>query len=211
MSHFTCLVIGDNPDEQLEPFSERIKVPRYKTSDLSELDKNRFVNYYNTNQPKEETEGLDFEQLYQKFGKDWNNKEWIKDENGDWIETSTYNHHSKWDWYELGGRWAGSIKLKPEVEEYTKPNFSWGWDEEPKQQILSEKLCDQAYKSEIANLNELKPFAVLKDGQWYERGEMGWFAIVSNEKSEEQWDNEIEKLLNDLSDDTLISMYDCHI
>lgn len=211
MSHFTCLVIGDNPDEQLEPFSEHIKVPRYKIKDLSEDEIIRFMNFYKREKPKSEVSGLDFEQLYKKFGKDWNGNDWQKDSNGVWIETSQYNPNSKWDWYELGGRWAGSIKLKPEIEEFTKPNFSWGWKQSEKEKILSENLCDQAYKHEIANLNELKPFAVLKDGQWYERGEMGWFAIVSNEKSEEHWDNEIEKLLNDLSDDTLISMYDCHI
>lgn len=32
------------------------------------------------------------------------------DEDGNRI--STYNPNSKWDWYEIGGRWGGSLKLK---------------------------------------------------------------------------------------------------
>lgn len=32
------------------------------------------------------------------------------DEDGNYI--STYNPNSKWDWYEFGGRWGGSLKLK---------------------------------------------------------------------------------------------------
>ena len=32
------------------------------------------------------------------------------DEDGNYI--STYNPDSKWDWYEVGGRWSGSLKLK---------------------------------------------------------------------------------------------------
>ena len=58
---------------------------------------------------------------------------------------------------------------------------------------------------------EIVTFAVVKDGEWYERGEMGWWGIVSDEKDTEVWNNQFNKLLNDLPEDTLLSMYDCHI
>ncbi|MBQ1789868.1 MAG: hypothetical protein II008_06820 [Oscillospiraceae bacterium] len=35
------------------------------------------------------------------------------DENGNYI--STYNLNSKWDWYEVGGRWSGQLKLKKRI------------------------------------------------------------------------------------------------
>lgn len=54
-------------------------------------------------------------------------------------------------------------------------------------------------------------FAVLKDGKWYERGEMGWWGIVSNEKNKNQWFSEMNKLIDELPDQTLLSVYDCHI
>lgn len=53
--------------------------------------------------------------------------------------------------------------------------------------------------------------AVVKDGQWYERGEMGWFAIVHDEKPGEQWERQFASLLDGLPDDTTLTVVDCHI
>lgn len=72
-------------------------------------------------------------------------------------------------------------------------------------QITREEYANNAAKSCLST------FAVVKDGVWYERGEMGWWGVVSNEKDKSDWDSEFEKLLSDLSDDTLVSIYDCHI
>lgn len=55
------------------------------------------------------------------------------------------------------------------------------------------------------------PFAFVKDGKWHERGEMGWFALVRDEKDENVWNQEFWKMFNALPDNTLISMIDCHI
>lgn len=55
----------------------------------------------------------------------------------------------------------------------------------------------------------LSTFAVLKDGKWYERGKMGWWGIVMDEKND--WDAEFHKLFDSLPDDTMLSVYDCHI
>lgn len=53
--------------------------------------------------------------------------------------------------------------------------------------------------------------AVIKDGQWYERGEMGWWGVVLNEKDGNEWIDEFAKLIDGLPDDILLSVYDCHI
>lgn len=53
--------------------------------------------------------------------------------------------------------------------------------------------------------------AVIKDGKWYERGEMGWWGTVHNEKERDAWVEEYAALLDGLPDDTLLSVYDCHI
>lgn len=52
-------------------------------------------------------------------------------------------------------------------------------------------------------------FAVIKDGKWYERGHMGWWGAVSDEK--DNWSQEFSKLIDSVSDETLLSVYDCHI
>lgn len=54
-------------------------------------------------------------------------------------------------------------------------------------------------------------FAVVKDGKWYERGEMGWWGIVSDEKNTDEWNEQFTKLIEEQSDDTLLSLFDCHI
>lgn len=57
----------------------------------------------------------------------------------------------------------------------------------------------------------LTAFALVKDGQWYERGKMGWFACVSNEKAADQWDAEVAALLAGLPADAWLTVIDCHI
>jgi len=57
----------------------------------------------------------------------------------------------------------------------------------------------------------ISTFAVLKDGEWYEKGEMGWWGCVSDEKAPDSWTDEFNNLLDSLPNDTLLSLYDCHI
>lgn len=64
---------------------------------------------------------------------------------------------------------------------------------------------------ENARRSTIVTFAVLYNGQWYEKGEMGWWAMVSNEKDADEWNDQFYKLLDGLPDDTLLSIYDLHI
>lgn len=54
-------------------------------------------------------------------------------------------------------------------------------------------------------------FAVVKDGKWYEKGKMGWFAYVADEKDPETWRSMFAKLIDGLPDDTQLTVVDCHI
>jgi len=60
-----------------------------------------------------------------------------------------------------------------------------------------------------AKNNAISTFAVIKDGKWYEKGKMGWWACVSDEK--ENWNEEFNNIILNLPDDVLLSIYDCHI
>jgi hypothetical protein len=64
---------------------------------------------------------------------------------------------------------------------------------------------------ERARAQAVCTFAVVKDGQWYERGQMGWWGVVHDEKDRDAWQRQVRELLLGLSGDTLISIYDCHI
>lgn len=355
MSHFTVLVIGPDPEKQLAPFDENLDTPEYCKGEVSEEEKERFVDYYTRN--GENPDGLDYDGLYPIKGKDWDGGKNKKNPTtGVWEEFSTYNPKSKWDWYQLGGRWSGLLKLKPKMllpfhldgftpaevnnfvelyksnrkkfmtvtskyngktesirkaiadiidsmanlqfPEHKLGDKSWfnegeeiaaGYaDQALKRDIDFEGMRNEAearcreeydrvlviFGGEIPKVEHLwatiidkenpffgpmtidekrdfyhaqagplkakelhsqlgwnfdldeyqKPleqlvkearqeagqtFGVLKDGVWYEKGEMGWWACVSNEKDD--WSAEYAKLLDEIPDDTLVSVYDCHI
>ena len=99
-------------------------------------------------------------------------------------EESTYNPKAKWDWYEIGGRWDGH---------YGQGNLI-----------------------PLADLREVDPsFAVvLPDGTWHERGNMGWFAAVTNEIPGDDWANKFETLIapyRDPRQGAIAVLVDCHI
>lgn len=299
MSHFTVLIIGDDPEKQLEPFNEHIQVPEYEREEVSQEEKESFLNTYTEYVPdrgygaKSEKEAkknikLLFKELYEKYGKDWNEESWKERTDGTWYEYSTYNPKSKWDWYLLGGRWTGFFKLKNKttgtigepgimtepaeegrvdaaflkdidingmMQEEAKKAYKifrkakkliagesfkhWEdvrnmfkddikeakkfYNNQPPIKRFNKstdfglfsnaedfdmKEIDYVKKAEDATLS---PFAVLKDGKWHEKGEMGWWACVTNEKDQTDWNIEVNKLINGLPGDTLISIYDCHI
>jgi hypothetical protein len=112
MSHFTVLVVGEDPEKQLAPYDENMQVPEYVREEVNEEEKQRFLKYYVEDKKKIGAD-VSFEEAYTLCGEDWNNSSWRKDEDGVWKEYTTYNPKSKWDWYSLGGRWTGYFKLKP--------------------------------------------------------------------------------------------------
>ena len=102
-------------------------------------------------------------------------------------ETVTYNPKSKWDWYQIGGRWDGFFG---------------------KENTLTVK----------EHLNQLKKsfdthvcFGYLVDGEWVEKGNMGYFGMVSNEKSEKEVRKKVFALLEKLNPNDKIVAVDVHI
>lgn len=59
--------------------------------------------------------------------------------------------------------------------------------------------------------NAVSFFALLKDGQWYERGSMGWWGMVADEEDADTWNQKFQEMLDGLPDDTLLTVVDCHI
>jgi|APTNR8051073442_1049403.scaffolds.fasta_scaffold00075_74 hypothetical protein len=234
MSHYTVMVIGDNPEEQLAPFDENIEVDPYKNEDGEE---------------------------------------------------TTYNPRSKWDWYLLGGRFSGRLKLKPGrtgengvagafdnatgidrarkdaidldamrssfasdaagwYDEFAKATEGLPWPT-PWAEILAKhgeaaiKAAREEYHSQPmviaynkANIDmggpedygqdrqayiermvvkRMAPHAILWNGEWTERGSMGWWGIVSNDTDDKRWYEQFMEIWEKVPDDAMISMYDCHI
>ena len=94
---------------------------------------------------------------------------------------STYNPNSKWDWYQVGGRWSGMLKTK------------------------NENYVNITKKKNILNLREIIPFALIINGKWYEKGKMGWWGFVSDKKEENEWEDEFRQLIDKLPNETELS------
>lgn len=60
-----------------------------------------------------------------------------------------------------------------------------------------------------ARKSSIRTFAVLKDGNWSEKGNMGWFGSFSDEK--ENWSDMYQSILDSIGDNEIISIVDCHI
>jgi hypothetical protein len=84
--------------------------------------------------------------------------------------------------------------------------FPLGWDSSPEDFHESREKYIQRAKD-----GTLVTFAVVKDGKWYERGKMGWWAFVSDEKDADEWNAQVSKMFDELPEDTMMSLYDCHI
>lgn len=202
------------------------------------------------------------------------------------------NPNKKWDWYQVGGRWSGLLKLKPGAQGLTGErglmgsHFAEGadrTDQARKGDIDWDGLRDEAeakarekwkhanaitggerwhswehvrevlHKGNINAAREFyhaqpavkklketdherygwdmddtlcwsldnyiqrarngagSTFAVIKDGKWYQRGEMGWWGAVSDEKNTDDWHKEFAALIDSLPDDTMLTVVDCHI
>jgi hypothetical protein len=221
------MVIGAEPEKQLAPFDENLETPRYvkyTKEQLIEKAKKDMEDYKNglyaeflANPEKYKSECRNnlghINYIENEFPKKLNRtdeeiyQDEIKGYDDDEIGTngeifSTYNPKSKWDWYVLGGRWSGLIKLKEGAS---------GKSGRGSLIMQNESGIDQAKKGDIINIDELITFAILKDGEWYEKGKMGWWGITIDAKEEDVWASEFKKLVEGLPDDTLISIFDCHI
>lgn len=68
-----------------------------------------------------------------------------------------------------------------------------------------EEYGQKAYDSAIS------PWAIVKDGEWIEKGEMGWFGMSSNETDQSVWNKKVAELLDELPPMTKLTVVDCHI
>ena len=111
---------------------------------------------------------------------------------------SSYNPDSKWDWYSVGGRWDGFLVLKERDEE--------GGIIETNEALVGE--VDWEYMLE----HKYPPFCYVdEDGEWFEKGEMGWWGVAFDEKPEDSWKTQFSEYLKEVNSDCLVTVVDFHI
>lgn len=195
------------------------------------------------------------------------------------------NPNYKWDWYEMGGRWSGKLRMKHGaighrnintgiskdvspgyVDQARAGDIDWEslkkeaaqkageyWDKikdiAPNMWISFEDVKNK-FPEDIEAAREfywkqpgrvalskvkgmfsvgddvlvsrkkymLKAYnsaglarAFIKDGQWVEQGEAGWFGFFNDTMSSDEWYSKMYDIVKDLPEDTLITMVDCHV
>ena len=210
MSHYLVgVIIDDVTDvkeaviEVLAPYDENIKVKPYIYKTKEELIANgkaRKEKY------SKETDIQDYmkpyleattdEELYELEIEDLEEDELDTDGN----ELSTYNPKSKWDWWQIGGRFTGEdyIQLKDFVlydklsdKELALHTRAWEsfcgkreLDKEDEEAIFGGfRMWNNQYYIErygtfdnyIREITSNIPYAFVDKNGWYERGSMGWW------------------------------------
>lgn len=109
-------------------------------------------------------------------------------------------------------KWMALSEPKPRGEEF----YVWAEADGGYKARELGKLWDSPEIPEGVSLQDwindapaLTTFAFLMDGKWAEKGEMGWWACVSNEN--ENWHRDFLRLFETVPNDYWLTVVDCHI
>ena len=100
---------------------------------------------------------------------------------------TTYNPQSQWDWYKVGGRWPGHLPL------------------------TGGRVADTALWGDVDAARLTPTFAILLNGEWIEKGKMGWWAMVSDEKSDDEWAETFHRVAATIDPAQRVTIVDAHI
>jgi len=160
MSHYAVLVIHEenqNIDELLAPYNENLKVEPYLKYKYDEAIKKAKEEYGYKHRSNKE--------LLKIFANDCR----LIDINGDLY--STYNPNSKWDWYQIGGRFDGDLDLTDEgIEEAINypNNPQWFKDMPREEQVEHVKWVNTAPLKYIKWFTPLSGENKAKLKRWWE-------------------------------------------
>lgn len=113
------------------------------------------------------------------------------------------NPNAKYDWYVVGGRWDGYI--------FNKDGHKCN------EELLTEVAWDKMFSADNEDGYDHIPFCFVDtEGVWHEKGEMGWWAMVSNEKKADDWHTEVKDYIkslmaDDQADSITVYAVDYHI
>jgi hypothetical protein len=198
MTHFTVLVIGEDIEGALAPYDENLEVTPYIHTTKEELEIERKEMIEEAKNPPEGT-SIDYS-VYKdgmslvEFVRQYHEQELDKDGN----MLTTYNPSSKWDWYEIGGRWKGMLLGKTGIKT----------DQARLNQLHPDQKTHNIYN------NIFYTYAVItQEGVWHEMGKMGWWAYSSetDEKRDKWIKTYRDRFIKGLSGNTLLTVVDCHI
>jgi hypothetical protein len=229
MSHYSVAVILPREasayeleslvDEVLAPFQEGLEVEEYIGYTREDAEKIYFK-YTGKKLPK----GEEYANIAEDFfgGR--------IDNQGNILSCS--NPQSKWDWYEVGGRWENTVKTK----DSRLVNFARIKDIEFKANLTDSQKAElkEKYEKLVSGETHYSPEYILKkypnfesylktqdfstyavldsDGNWHEPGQMGWFGCSTSSPEEEiDFANNYYDLVYKEHPEDWLVVVDCHI
>lgn len=229
MSHFAVAVVTKDKnkiDDILKPYWEELEVETYidKTKEEIIKEAKRWKEIF------EKKERTDFSEEY--MNKYINAKtdeelyliekdDYEKyDENGNLL--STYNPKSKWDWYDIGGRYRNQLLTKVENNDtYEHNSFAelYTGDQNRKapeghKYVNGAKIKDIDFKKmEEIEKGRFCTWALVDETGWYEQGQMGWWAMndATKESTQELADKFQEYISKPENQEKYLVIVDCHI
>lgn len=205
--HFIGLCFGNDWENNIIPYCETEETDSYiEYTKLEAIQQAKRMHQKRYNYAKQQLEDNSYNiEFYQniltkgnelsdeeawEIAKTW---EYEIDENDNLL--SKYNPNAKWDWYQVGGRWANELILKERT-------------------VNGDLITtDQAEMSEIDwdCMFEQKriPFCfVTIEGEWLECGDVG---LVDNKYDYDQWYEIFIDYIKTLKEDDLVTVIDFHI
>ena len=160
------------------------------------------IEYLLTGFPEKLTHLDDEDWLYEQAIR-WEEPDDLDDKGG---ITSTYNPKSKWDWWVIGGRWSKTVfnatPLGMKKDEFFGGEYEY-FEEDGVDVVQVENLNKDTLRA---------PYAFVDlEGNWNEKGEMGWFGMSSNEMDQEDWDAVYRRFVESLDPGTTLVLVDAHI
>lgn len=209
MSHFSVLVIGQEPKQDLKKYWE-LDLNRQELENdpravfnvaISDANAHREFQKHNDKQ-KDEKDKHTYDSI-ERFMTDWH-RYIHSQEHGGWGHY--HNPNAKWDWFGIGGRWTGHMILKKGKKGILgAPGV---FENKP---LHGKQSTDQALKKNI-DISKLEPtFAVVKDGKWYERADMGWWGITLGDMDDVSWEKKFHELVKEAGSKEQFTIVDCHI
>ena len=223
MSHFTVAVIHrDDQDieDLLAPFDENLEVEPYVKFTRQEA-----IDYVREHWLKEGEDKTD-DECWTMMASDYNDN---TDDEGNIY--STYNPDSKWDWYQVGGRWSGMLRLRgknkkcdsakisdvsfrPSPRAYKKHLRFWDVvvehaTPEPGEEFHSfynEEYFRKYFGDRDTYAKQMTSFStyavITPDGVWHGKGDMGWWGMSSETPEEaNEWENHYLERFIDTAED----------
>ena len=215
MTHFSVTVaidatveadsLLDAVEAAMAPYDENLSVAPYiELTRLQAETDARFRQWWDEANEKARAAG-EPEKTYHQAAVAW----WggTVDENGNIISTS--NPDAVWDWWVVGGRFAGEWVLKPGAGRALDSSPSaFGYTEE----IQDARRTDAARKGEIEPESIAHSYAYLDlDGKWHTPGRVLWFGQSKDEMHPHEWALEFTRWFKALPDDVWVVRIDAHV